>query len=380
MTPCRGRRRTDRREAAVQSGLGLLGAGVAGAGLVWAVLAAGRGALTAGDIVMFVAAVAGVQAALTGLIQQLARVHQELLLFDHYLRVVRAAPDLPVADPPARLPALRRGIEFRDVWFRYSDEHDWVLRGVSFTIPHGQSVGLVGVNGAGKSTLVKLLCRLYDPTRGVILWDGVDLRQVAPATLRERVGAVFQDYMAYDLTVRENIGLGDLNVLHDRSRIEDAARRAGIDRLAASLPRGYDTLLSRMFPQDQDDDGTEDGGAGSGVTLSGGQWQRLALARAFLRENRDLLILDEPNSGLDAEAEARIHASIGAYRGDRTSLLVSHRLGTLRDVDRLVVLGDGVVTETGTHAELMARQGVYARLFSLQARGYADELPAAAPG
>ncbi|MDA0631856.1 ABC transporter ATP-binding protein [Nonomuraea sp. MCN248] len=368
-------RGTDRREAAVQSWLGLLGAVVAGAGLVWAVLAAGRGTLTAGDIMMFVAAVAGVQAALTGLIQQLARVHQELLLFDHYLRVVRAAPDLPIADPPARLPALRRGVEFRDVWFRYSDAHDWVLRGVSFTIPYGQSIGLVGINGAGKSTLVKLLCRLYDPTRGAILWDGVDLRQVSPATLRERVGAVFQDYMAYDLTVRENIGLGDLDALHDQSRIEDAARRAGIDHLVASLPRGYDTLLSRMFPQDPDDDGS-----GSGVTLSGGQWQRLALARAFLRENRDLLILDEPSSGLDAEAEARIHASIGAYRGDRTSLLVSHRLGTLRDVDRLVVLGGGVVTETGTHAELMERRGGYARLFSLQARGYADESAAAAPG
>lgn len=186
--------------------------------------------------------------------------------------------------------------------------------------------------------------------------------------------------MAYDLTVRENIGLGDLNLLHDQAGIEHAARRAGIDRLVASLPRGYDTLLSRMFPQDPDDDGMGDDGMGNGVTLSGGQWQRLALARAFLRENRDLLILDEPSSGLDAEAEARIHASIGAYRGDRTSLLVSHRLGTLRDVDRLVVLEDGVVAETGTHAELMERRGVYARLFSLQARGYADELPAAAPG
>ncbi|MBG0816725.1 ABC transporter ATP-binding protein [Planomonospora sp. ID82291] len=368
-------RETDRREAAVQSGLGLLGAGVAGAGLVWAVLAAGRGALTAGDIAMFVAAVAGMQAALTGLIHHLAGIHQHLLLFGHYLRVARAAPDLPVADPPARLPALRRGIELRDVWFRYSDEHEWVLRGVNLTIPHGESVGLVGTNGAGKSTLIKLLCRLYDPTRGAVLWDGVDLRHVDPAALRRRVGVVFQDYMSYDLTARENIGMGDLDALHDPSRIEDAARRAGIDDVLSALPRGYDTLLSRMFLPEPDDDGAQ-----TGVVLSGGQWQRLALARAFLRHERDLLILDEPSSGLDAEAEARVHASIAAHRAGRTSLLVSHRLGALRDADRLVVLDGGEITETGTHAGLLERRGVYARLFALQARGYADELPATAPG
>ncbi|MEU4834043.1 ABC transporter ATP-binding protein [Streptosporangium sp. NPDC023615] len=367
-------RGTDRREAAAQSGLGLLGAGVAGAGLVWAVLAAGRGALTAGDIAMFVAAVAGVQAALSGLIQHLAGTHQHLLLFEHYLEVTRMAPDLPVAGPPAALPALRRGIELRDVWFRYSDEHEWVLRGVNLTIPQGESVGLVGTNGAGKSTLVKLLCRLYDPTRGAVLWDGVDLRHVDPAALRRRVGVVFQDYMSYDLTARENIGLGDLDALHDRSRIEDAARRAGVDAVLAALPRGYETMLSRMFSPESDD-GTE-----NGVTLSGGQWQRLALARAFLRDERELLILDEPSSGLDAEAEARIHASIGAHRAGRTSLLVSHRLGTLREADRLVVLEGGVITETGTHAELLEEGGVYARLFALQARGYAGEVPAVTPG
>lgn len=367
-------RRTDRREFVVQSGLGLLSAAVAGVGLVWAVLAAGRGRLTPGDVAMFVAAVAGVQGALNSLVNQVALTHQHLLLFDHYLQVIRAKPELPLADRPAALPNLRRGIEFRDVWFRYSEEHDWVLRGLSLHVPFGQSVGIVGPNGAGKSTLVKLMCRFYDPTRGAILWDGVDLRDVDPVVLRERIGAVFQDYMTYDLTATENIGLGDLTAMDDAQRIEAAARQADVHDTVAALPQGYATLLSRMFVADSEDDGQD------GVLLSGGQWQRLALARAFLQDRPDLLILDEPSSGLDADAEAAIHGRMRAHRSGRTSILVSHRLGTLRDADRLVVIEGGVVSEVGTHAELLTLRGTYARLFGLQARGYAEQQPNVAVG
>ncbi|MFE3456597.1 ABC transporter ATP-binding protein [Nocardiopsis aegyptia] len=375
-------RRMDQRGLSAQTLLGVLSAVVAGGGLVWAVLAAVDGRLTVGDLTLFVAAVAGVQGALTQLVQDITFAHNQLLMFDHYLKVVGTGPDLAVAARPRPVPALRKGIEFRGVWFRYSPEHPWVLRDVNLVIPHGGSLGLVGRNGAGKSTFVKLLCRMYDPERGAVLWDGVDLRDMDPAELRRRIGAVFQDYMEYDLTAAENIGLGDVDVLTGdapgsdsdggRGLVRAAAEHAGADPIVENLPRGYDTLLTRMFFDVSDDeDDTQ-----LGVPLSGGQWQRLALARAYLRGQRDLLILDEPSSGLDAEAEHEIHTGLRAHRRGRTSLLISHRLGTVREAERIAVLDEGAVVETGTHDELLAEDGVYAHLYRIQARGYQDSAEA----
>jgi ATP-binding cassette, subfamily B, bacterial len=360
-------RRMDRRELLTQSGLGLLSSIIAGAGLLWALLAAFRGQLTPGDVTLLVSAIAAVQGGVAQLVNQMMQTHQELTMFDHYLAVVDSEPDLPVREHTAWALPLQWDIEFRDVWFRYSPDHPWILQGVSFKIQHGQAVGLVGRNGAGKSTLVKLLCRMYDPERGSIRWDGVDLRDLRPAELRRRIGVVFQDYMEYDLTAAENIALGDLDNGHDRASLEAAARRAGIHDKLAGLPHGYDTLLTRMFfgAEEADDPDPE-----TGVVLSGGQWQRLALARALLRAECDLLILDEPSSGLDAEAEDEIHQTLRGYRRGRTSLLISHRLGAIRDADVLVVLDQGRVAEQGPHTELMAAGGVYAMLFSRQAAGY----------
>ncbi|MEV6923328.1 ABC transporter ATP-binding protein [Dactylosporangium sp. NPDC051485] len=355
----------DRRALGTQGGLALLSACVAGGGLVWAVFAARAGRLSVGDVSMFVFTVAGLQAALAGLVGSLASGHASALLFAHHRVVLATGPDLPMPTEPRPVPALRRGIELRDVWFRYADDQPWVLRGVSFTIPHGMSVALAGRNGAGKTTLVKLLCRLYDPTRGSILWDGIDLRQMPIAELRQRIAAVFQDYMEYDLTAAENVGLGDVAAIDDRQRITDAARLAGIDDVLAGLPRGYDTMLSQMFAAGDDLDDAQ-----AGTTLSGGQWQRLALARALMRGERDLLILDEPSAGLDAEAEHEVHTQLHRYRTGRTSLLISHRLGAVADADRIVVLADGVVAEESDHAGLMAAGGTYAHLFALQASGY----------
>ncbi|GAA1737118.1 ABC transporter ATP-binding protein [Luedemannella helvata] len=359
-------RTLDRRNLRVQAVLSVLGAVVAGGGLIWAVLAARSGQISVGEVTVFVAAVAGVQGALSGSVGHLAAAYHALLVLDHYHAVTTVEPDLPVPPAPARVPALADSIEFRDVWFRYGPDGPWVLRGLNLTISAGRAVALVGLNGAGKSTVVKLLCRLYDPTRGEVRWNGVDLRDTDPVELRERVGAVFQDYIEYELSAAENIGVGNLARLRDRDAIETAARRAGVHDALVALPKGYDTMLTRMFLPGID---TED--PDIGMLLSGGQGQRLALARAMLRDDPDLLILDEPSSGLDAEAEAEIHARLRAHRAGRTSLLISHRLNTVRDADEIVVLADGVIAERGDHESLIAANGIYARLFGLQARGYA---------
>lgn len=361
----RGQRLLNRQVLRVQSLLALLSSLIAGGGLIWVVGQVADGRLPVGDVTMFAMAVLGVQGSISGLVNSLAQLAQTTLLFGHYGDIVSSGPDLPLAQPPRSLPALRRGIEVRDVWFRYNADHPWVLRGLSMFIPCGESAAVVGLNGAGKSTLVKLLCRFYDPERGSILWDGVDIRDVAPAALRQRMGTVFQDYMRYDLTAAENIGMGDLARLGDRGPIREAAGHAGADASISRLPRGYDTLLSRMFLPAANEESPE-----AGVLLSGGQWQRLALARGLMRADRDLLILDEPSSGLDAEAEQAIQRELRGLRVGRTSVLISHRLSTLRDARMIYVLAGGVVTEQGTHEDLMAAGGEYHRLFMLQASGY----------
>jgi ATP-binding cassette subfamily B protein len=292
-------------------------------------------------------------------------------VFAEYCAVVQAGPDLVVSRDPVAITKLGRGVELRDVWFRYSEDQPWVLRGVNLFIAHGTAVAVAGRNGAGKSTLVKLLCRFYDPDRGAILWDGVDLSDLDPAQLRRRIGALFQDYMHYDLSASENIGLGDFERLTDQPGIEAAARQAGIHDTISRLPRAYATYLTRIFADPLDE--TKQAG---GVLLSGGQWQRVALARALFRRDCDLLILDEPSSGLDAVAEREVQLAVRSHRQGATSVLISHRMASLRDADLIVVLSDGRVAESGTHLELMNFGGEYAQLFTAQATGYREDLQA----
>jgi len=268
------------------------------------------------------------------------------------LRVIEAPPDLPVAAHPSPVPEqIRQGIVFEHVSFTYPGQATPVLRDVSLRLAPGECVALVGHNGAGKTTIVKLLLRLYDPTGGRILLDGVDLREYDLDDLRRKMGAIFQDLGRYELTAGENIGLGRLEHLDDRELQREALVKAGGDSLLESLPDGLETLLGRE--------------------LSGGEWQKLALARAYLRDSQ-VLVLDEPTAALDVQSEYRIYTRFHELTQGRLTLLISHRFSTIRVADRVLYLAGGRIQEEGSHHELMDRDGEYARLYRLQAAHYLD--------
>lgn len=331
--------------------LSLLSLGVAYFFIIRGILAQ---QLTVGDIALYSSAVAGVQSGIVSFVRATAQVAEAHLFFSQYTRLKQLPQPIVLAEQPQPVGALQQGIQFQDVWFRYSDDAPWVLRGVTFTLPVNQCVALVGVNGAGKSTLVKLLTRLYDPTRGKILWDGVDIRAFAVADYRQRLSAVFQEFVHYQMPVWENIGLGDVQHMDDRAAVATAAAKAEIDDHISQLPDGYETRLSRWLSVGE-----------QGTDLSGGQWQRIAIARAFMRQ-ADVLLLDEPTAALDANAEAQVVRLFAQMKQSKTGLLISHRFSTVKLADQIVVLDEGCVIEAGCHDELLARSGVYAGLYTAQ--------------
>jgi len=250
---------------------------------------------------------------------------------------------------------MRAGVVFDCVSFRYPGDARMVLEDISLTVGPDEVVALVGENGVGKTTLVKLLCRLYDPTSGKITIDGVDIRGFATAALRQEISVILQDYARYHLTARENIWLGNTALPPDHERIAAAAQQSGADEVIAGLKHGYDSMLGKHF-----DEGEE---------LSIGEWQKVALARAFVRDAQ-LIILDEPTSALDARAEHELFTKFRSLTEGRAAILISHRFSTVRMADRIYVLQDGRVAESGTHDELVRRAGTYARLFETQAQRY----------
>jgi ATP-binding cassette subfamily B protein len=270
-----------------------------------------------------------------------------------FLEMEPAIRSLPGAIPAPR--PIRDGFEFRNVAFAYPGSGRKVVESISFRLYPKEKIALIGENGAGKTTLVKLLARLYDPTEGEILLDGVDLREYDVDDLRREIGVIFQDYMRYDLLAKENIGFGSIDKISDRNRIETAAKKSLADTVIGRLPLGYEQMVGRRF----------DGG----VDLSGGEWQKLALARAYMRDAQ-VLILDEPTATLDARAEYAVFERFAELTRDRMAVLISHRFSTVRMADRILVLADGRIQEQGTHEQLVSLGGRYAELFELQAAGY----------
>jgi ATP-binding cassette subfamily B protein len=263
--------------------------------------------------------------------------------------------------PPTRGEKLRGpvpadGVRFESVGFSYPGASEPALTDISLHLRPGSSLALVGENGSGKTTLIKLLTRLYEPTSGRILLDGLDLREWNATKLRERIGVIFQDFARYQLPVGENVGAGDEKSFEDESRWREAARKGQAAEFIERLPQGYQTQLGKWFK-----DGRE---------LSGGQWQKVALSRAFMRTTADVLVLDEPTAAMDARAEAEVFEHFRRLASDRITILISHRFSTVRMADQIVVLDQGRIVERGSHEELMRLGGTYASLFTLQAKGY----------
>ncbi len=321
--------------------------------VVWRTIA---GDLTLGDLTLYLVVFQQTQSTFRSLLSGAGQLYEGALFLDNLFTYLAQEPQLPIAAQPRRVPRpLQHGIEFRGVSFYYPGSAEWAVYDINLHIKAGETVALVGRNGAGKTTLIKLLARFYDPVEGQIFLDGVDLREYDLDDLRHAVSVIFQDFVQYQAPLRDNIGYGQVERLHDDARIRDAAAQGGADAIADALPQSYATLLGRWFA--------------GGQELSGGQWQKVALARAFMRE-AEILVLDEPTAALDAEHEYELFTRFQQLTQGKTTLLISHRFSTVRMADRIVVLADQQIVEVGTHTELLAYEGHYARLFRLQAQGY----------
>lgn len=336
---------------------------------IYIALRAVAGNISVGDVVMLTQAVTAAQGGLTNLLGLGGTYYERALSLRNFFGLLDLEPGRvagalvgPSGNGPIRWGAIgaptrpEAGIEFRDVSFKYPDTEEWAVRRASFHLRPGMSAAIVGRNGAGKTTLVKLLVRLYDPTEGEILYEGRNLKEYDLASLYRCFGVIFQDYVQYGLTVRENIGFGQVERMEDLEAVAEAAAKAGVAPVIEKLPSGYETYLGRMFGETSTD-------------LSGGEWQRIALARAYMR-NSPVLILDEPTASMDVFGEAEIYQAFAEMMRDHIAVVISHRFATVRNVEHVLVLDKGMVVEQGTHTELMAQKGLYAEMYQLQARNY----------
>jgi ATP-binding cassette, subfamily B, bacterial len=314
------------------------------------------GALTIGSLYFLTGAIAGASTNIQAVFATFSTIADQALFVTDLLDFFAMKPTvsskanaLPVPKP------IREGFEFRNVSFAYPGHTRFVLSDVSFQLKRGERLALVGENGQGKTTIVKLLTRLYDPTAGQILLDGVDLREYDLEDLWRETGVIFQDFMRYDMTAAENIAIGKIEERENTFRVRSAAQKSLAEQVIRKLPKSYDQILGRRFE--------------GGVDLSGGEWQKMALARAYLRDAQ-LLILDEPTAALDAKSEHEVFQRFAELTQGKMALLISHRFSTVKMADRILVLEQGQIAEQGDHEELLLRGGRYAEMFELQAASY----------
>jgi ATP-binding cassette subfamily B protein len=335
-------------------GLSLLAVGAFYGAYVAMAIQTARGAISIGQMTLYVMAFRQGQQAFQSVLAAIGGMYEDNLYMSNLFKYLAIETNRVHAElPPVR---DEKGIRFEGVGFRYPGQEKWALRDINLFIPAGQSLALVGHNGAGKTTFIKLLTRLYEPTEGRILLDGRDLRSWDDEVLRSRIGVIFQDFNEYQLTVRENVGVGSSDHMAEDLRVRRAVHAGGATEVIAGLKGGLESPLGKWFHE--------------GVELSGGQWQKIALSRAFMREEADILVLDEPTAALDAEAEHQIFERFRTLAKGRTAILISHRFPTVRMADRIIVVEGGHIQEEGTHDELVAAGARYAHLFALQAQGY----------
>ena len=333
--------------------LGTLAYYAAYAVIVWRTVA---GAFSIGDLAFLAGAFQRLRGGIEGLLLGLTQISGQAQYLDDFFSFFAIRPEIRSPAQPVPVPSpIRDGLVFEDVGYRYPGTEIWALRGLSFAVRAGETVALVGGNGAGKTTIVKLMTRLYDPHEGRVLLDGRPLAAYDLDDLRARVAAIFQDFVRFDLTAGENVAVGRIAAADDQDRIAAAAARGLAAPVIERLPEGYAQPLGKRFA--------------GGVDLSGGEWQKVALSRAYMRE-AEILILDEPTAALDARAEHDVFARFRELSAGRTTVLISHRFSTVRMADRILVLEGGRLLEDGSHAALMGQGGRYAELFTLQAQGY----------
>lgn len=334
---------------------------------IYVALRAVTGAITVGSLTMYTQAAMQVGSSFQGLLNDLSGIYENNLFVSTLYEFLDYRPRIlsPGTPQPLPLDLARRGldIEFRGVSFTYpgkDPETEAALKNVSFTIQPGEAIALVGRNGAGKTTIVKLLTRLYDPDAGQILIGGRDIREYALEDLRRAIGVIFQDYVTYYMSAADNVGVGQIDEITNLERVQSSAQKSGAEAVISRLPAGYQTMLGKWFKD--------------GYQLSGGEWQKVALARAFMRE-APVLVLDEPTSSLDAQAEYEIFTKFRQLTEGKTAIFISHRFSTVRLADRIFVIEQGTIKESGTHTELLDLNGRYAELFHLQAEAYRETEP-----
>ncbi len=335
--------------------LGLLSTSAFYGAYGWIAWNAARGAITLGEMTMYLMVFRQGQAAFGAALTSIGGMYDDNLYLSNLYEFLEE-PTPASTGEALKGPKPGDGVRFENVWFTYPGASKPAVKGVSFHLKPGEKLALVGENGSGKTTVIKLLTRLYAPERGRILLDGLDIREWSLSVLRKRIGVIFQDFVRYQFTVGENVGSGDVDAFESRERRQEASEKGMARPFIEEMPDGFDTQLGRWFK--------------GGRELSGGQWQKIALSRAFMRKGADILVLDEPTAAMDAEAEMGIFDHFREVTRDQMAILISHRFSTVRMADKIVVLRDGRTVEQGTHEALMALNGRYAHLFTIQAAGY----------